>query len=95
MPLPVAGTAAETANYAQQEMAQLGIADWLIVGGYLALMVALGIWLAYRGGNFDDFFLAGRTLTALLKQPLLIVLPMSNGCFRSALCVSPVMYLPQ
>lgn len=74
MPLPVAGTAAETANYEQQEMAQLGIADWLIVGGYLALMVALGIWLAYRGGNFDDFFLAGRTLTA----PVLIATLISS-----------------
>lgn len=74
MPLPVAGTAKETANYEQQEMAQLGIADWLIVGGYLALMVALGIWLAYRGGNFDDFFLAGRTLTA----PVLIATLISS-----------------
>ncbi len=55
-------------------MAQIALIDWLIVSAYLALMVALGIVLARRGGNFDDFFLAGRALTA----PMLIATLVSS-----------------
>ncbi len=55
-------------------MAELATIDWLIVAGYLASMVGLGIWLARRGGDFDDFFLAGRVLTA----PMLIATLISS-----------------
>ena len=49
-------------------MATLGTVDWLIVAAYLAAMVGVGIFLARRHTDFDDFFLAGRALTT----PILI-----------------------
>ena len=55
-------------------MAQLALVDWLIVVLYLVGMVGLGVVLARRGGDFDDFFLAGRVLTA----PILIATLVSS-----------------
>lgn len=55
-------------------MAHIATIDWLIISAYLALMVTLGVFLARRGGNFDDFFLAGRALTA----PILIATLVSS-----------------
>mgnify|MGYP000179748291 CR=1 FL=1 len=42
--------------------------DYIIIAVYLMGMVGVGIWFAKRHTNFDDFFLAGRSLTT----PLLI-----------------------
>ena len=39
-------------------MAELASLDWAIIVIYLASMVALGFYLAQRGGNFEEFFLA-------------------------------------
>lgn len=55
-------------------VAQLAPIDWLIVTAYLVAMVGLGAFLARRGGSFDDFFLAGRVLTA----PMLIATLVSS-----------------
>ena len=55
-------------------MASLSLFDWLVVAGYLLGMVALGVTLARRGETFDDFFLAGRALTA----PILIATLVSS-----------------
>jgi SSS family solute:Na+ symporter len=55
-------------------VAHLALADWLIVAAYLSAMVGLGIWLARRGDGFEDFFLAGRTLTT----PILIATLVSS-----------------
>jgi SSS family solute:Na+ symporter len=55
-------------------LAELGVIDWSIVAAYLALMVGLGVWLAGKGGGFEDFFLAGRALTA----PMLIATLVSS-----------------
>jgi SSS family solute:Na+ symporter len=49
-------------------VATIGSIDWLIIGTYLTGMVAVGVYLARRHVDFDDFFLAGRTLTT----PILI-----------------------
>ena len=49
-------------------MAQLAFVDWLVVGIYLTGMVAVGALLARRHVGFEDFFLAGRSLTT----PILI-----------------------
>jgi SSS family solute:Na+ symporter len=49
-------------------MASIGVVDWIIIGTYLAGMVAVGVLLAKRHVDFDDFFLAGRSLTT----PILI-----------------------
>ena len=42
--------------------------DYVINTIYLAGMVCVGIWFAKKHSDFDDFFLAGRSLTT----PLLI-----------------------
>ncbi len=55
-------------------MGALGSIDWLIIAVYLGGMTALGIYLARRGGDFEDFFLAGRALTA----PMLIATLVSS-----------------
>jgi SSS family solute:Na+ symporter len=53
-------------------MVDLAPIDWAIVLVYLLGMVALGVVLARRGGNFDDFFLAGRVLTAPILVATLV-----------------------
>ncbi len=42
--------------------------DYIIIAVYLMGMVGVGLWFAKKHTNFDDFFLAGRSLTT----PLLI-----------------------
>ena len=42
--------------------------DYIIIIIYLSFMVGVGFWFAKKHENFDDFFLAGRSLTT----PLLI-----------------------
>ena len=49
----------------------MGILHWfdlVVLGLYLAGMLAIGLWLSKRHQGFDDFFLAGRAMTT----PLLI-----------------------
>lgn len=53
-------------------MATLALIDWIIISIYLLSMVGLGAYLARRGGNFDDFFLAGRSLTAPMLVATLV-----------------------
>lgn len=36
------------------------LTDWLVVGGYGLLVLAVGLWAAGRGDSEDDYFLAGR-----------------------------------
>ncbi len=42
----------------------LGTVDVAIIVGYIISVIGLGIWLSRRHKNFDDYFLAGRVLTA-------------------------------
>ena len=44
------------------------VIDYIIISIYLAGMVGVGLWFAKKHTDFDDFFLAGRSLTT----PLLI-----------------------
>lgn len=38
--------------------------DWLVVFGYMAASLALGVWLSRRAsGSMEDFFVSGRNLT--------------------------------
>ena len=38
-------------------------ADWIVVGSYLAITLAVGVWLARRAsGGLADFFISGRSL---------------------------------
>jgi len=55
-------------------MVELAAVDWGIVAAYLLAMVGLGVYLARLGGNFEEFFLAGRVLTA----PILIATLVSS-----------------
>jgi len=49
-------------------MERLSPIDFAIIAVYMLLMMGLGVVLARRGGDFADFFLAGRSLTT----PILI-----------------------
>ena len=40
--------------------------DWIILIGYLAATLALGLWLARRNRGEDDYFVAGRSLSGWL-----------------------------
>ncbi len=41
----------------------MAAADWIVVGGYLAITLAVGAWLARRaGGGLVDYFVSGRSL---------------------------------
>ncbi len=46
----------------------LHVVDWLIILGYVAFMITIAFYASRRQKNFDDYFMAGRTLTA----PLLV-----------------------
>jgi SSS family solute:Na+ symporter len=58
----------------RRPLAHLLAIDWLIVAAYMVAMVGLGLYLARRGGDFEEFFLAGRVLTA----PILIATLVSS-----------------
>ena len=49
-------------------MASISNLDYFIIIFYMMGMVAIGFWFSKRHGDFEDFFLAGRSLTT----PLLI-----------------------
>ena len=47
---------------------QLHLIDWLIIIGYIGMMLFIGFWFSKKSKDFDDYFMAGRDLTA----PLLV-----------------------
>jgi len=49
-------------------MHEIATIDYIIIAFYLAGMVGVGLWFAKKHTDFEDFFLAGRSLTT----PLLI-----------------------
>ena len=49
-------------------MYSIATIDYIIIGIYLMGMIGVGVWFAKKHTDFDDFFLAGRSLTT----PLLI-----------------------
>ena len=49
-------------------MYPLEIIDYIIVIFYLSGMIGVGLWFAKKHTDFEDFFLAGRSLTT----PILI-----------------------
>jgi SSS family solute:Na+ symporter len=51
-----------------EAVVNLGALDWLIVALYIGGMLFIGIWFARKSKGFDDYFMAGRSLTA----PLLV-----------------------
>ena len=48
-------------------MHSLATIDYIIVIIYLSGMVGVGVWFARRHTNFEDFFLAGRSLISIVK----------------------------
>ncbi len=42
--------------------------DWVVVGAYIFGMLYIGYWFSRRSRGFDDYFMAGRGITA----PLLV-----------------------
>ena len=49
-------------------MYSIATIDYIIIAIYLMGMIGVGVWFAKKHTDFDDFFLAGRSLTT----PLLI-----------------------
>ena len=47
---------------------QLHVIDWLIIAVYIGFMLFIGFWFSRKSKDFDDYFMAGRDLTA----PLLV-----------------------
>ena len=43
-------------------LAAFGALDWAVLGGYLALMIAIGFFAARRGQNTEEYFLADRSM---------------------------------
>ncbi|MFB6272718.1 MAG: sodium:solute symporter [Salinibacter sp.] len=41
----------------------VGPLDWIIVSGYVLVILGIGIWATRRSATSDDYFLAGRTIT--------------------------------
>jgi len=41
---------------------QFGTTNWIVMGVYLALLLAIGAWVFRKGKTADDFFLAGRRI---------------------------------
>jgi SSS family transporter len=39
-----------------------GTLNWTVLGAYMAVLMAMGVWLLRRGKTADDFFLAGRRI---------------------------------
>lgn len=44
----------------------MGILDWVVVGGYFLVMVAIGVWAKSRISDAEDFYVAGGKLPAWL-----------------------------
>ena len=55
-------------------MYSIATIDYIIIAIYLMGMIGVGVWFAKKHTDFDDFFLAGRTLTT----PLLITTLISS-----------------
>lgn len=53
-------------------MQYFSLIDLLVVVAYLGLMVGIGAWLVKKHQNFDDFFLAGRSLSTPILVATLV-----------------------
>jgi SSS family solute:Na+ symporter len=40
----------------------LGLFDWVVVAGYVLVVLAIGVWATRRSDTSDDYFLAGRSI---------------------------------
>jgi len=58
--------------------------DWMVIGGYLLINLAIGIYYRRRsGGNTEEFFVSGRNVSWWLAGTSMV----DNFCRRySALC---------
>jgi len=48
--------------FAAEPAPQFAVVDWLILGIYLCIVIALGVWAGRKRRMGDDFFLAGRSM---------------------------------
>lgn len=62
-------------------MDRLGPKDWLICGGYLAVIVGLGFWFSRRKVTNDEYFFGGRNMHWLPVGLSLFASTMSSNSF--------------
>ncbi len=63
----------------------LGTLDWAVLGGYFALLVATGLWVARRRVTTDgDYFLAGRSMPTWAVAVSLLATAQSAATFIGA-----------
>jgi SSS family transporter len=63
----------------------LGALDWAVIGGYLALLLVSGLWLARREpSGTDEYFLAGRRMPAWAVSFSIIATTLSVATFIGA-----------
>ena len=44
----------------------IAVADWIVIGAYLASMVGFGLWLARKTNSSEDCFLGGRSIPPMI-----------------------------
>ena len=57
----------------------LGVFDWIVVAGYVLVVLGIGIWATRRSHTSDDYFLAGRSIPWLVTGMSLFATNMSGS----------------
>src|SRR4051795_562969 len=62
-------------------LAAFGTADWLVLGGYFALMIAIGFAVARGRQTAHEYFLANRSLPTWALAVSIVATTLSAGTF--------------
>lgn len=66
------------------DTSHFGVADWIVLGGYFALLVGTGFWLSRRQKGTEDYFLAGRAMPAWAVSISVLATSLSAATFIGA-----------
>src|SRR5579884_2535776 len=65
-------------------LAVFGSLDWLVVGGYFALMILIGVVTSRRRSDARDYFLGGRSLPTWAVSLSIVATTLSAATFVGA-----------
>lgn len=57
----------------------LGVFDWVVLAGYVLVVLGIGFWATRRSNTSDDYFLAGRSIPWLVSGVSLFATNMSGS----------------